>query len=428
MFLIKQLLFRFSNPIFRDSMFVLISNLLAQGMNFLTLIILARHFGPDQIALYTTSLILLTLLLSLADSGLSNSIVNLVNQKAINSTHEMYEYLKAGLLIRVGLGLFISFMGLFISEFLAINIYNSISLKELFIFAFLGVAILSLHSYISTIYQTQNKFKIRSKYQISTSVIRMLGLIFLFLMPDHFTIMNSFIIYIFSPLIVMIFHFSEILKIIKQPFTMENFKKKTKIIYSYSKWLFLSMVAVLLISRLDQFMLLKMVTVKEAGYYAIATQLIMVLPLVTESLTTVLLPKVANINTDLRFYRAKIIKIVGPVSLLLLLLIPIAELIIVLLFGESYAPAIPIFQILVVGFSLDITINLLSLVFYSTSKVWYLTILNYIQLIIVIVGNLLLIPSFQAFGAALSAVIVRIIALVYILYFSSKVIKTTTSM
>jgi O-antigen/teichoic acid export membrane protein len=424
--LLKHLFSRLSNPILRDSLFVLISNIVAQGMNFLSLIILARYFGPDQIALYTTSLILLTLLLSLADSGLSNSIVNLVNQKAISSKNEMYKYLKAGLIIRLGLGLLISFMGLGGSEYLAINIYNSSNLKDLFIFAFLGVAVLSLHSYISMIYQTQNKFKTRSYYQITTSIIRISALFILFLFPDQITIRNAFSIYVFSPLVVMIFHFSEILRILKQPLSMNDFSNKVKLIYSYSKWLFLSMIAVLLLSRLDQFMLLKMVTVKEVGYYAIATQLIMVLPLITESLTTVLLPKVANIHTDLKLYSQQIIKKVGPVSLLLLLLIPFAELIIVILFGESYEPAVPIFQILVIGFSLDITINLLSLVFYSTSKVWYLTILNYIQLVMVIIGNMLLIPTLQAFGAAVSAVIVRVFALIYILYFSKKVIKKTT--
>jgi O-antigen/teichoic acid export membrane protein len=422
--LVKQLLIKIRNPLFLNSLFVLTGNVLAQGMNFITLIILARYFGPEQIALYTTSLILLTLLLSLADSGLSNSVVNLINRKGISSQTETNKYLKAGLSIRLGLGIFISLTGFFFAKYLSIDIYHNPALRELFIFAFLGVTILGLHSYISTIYQTKNNFIRRTKYQISTSVIRVLGLLIMFIISEHFSIKNAFIIYVFSPLLVMIFHFKEIITIVKQPLSIADFKLKSKTIFNFSKWLFLSMIAVLLISRIDQFMLLKMVPPEEAGYYAIATQLIMILPLITESLTTVLLPKVSNLNTDLQKYRQQILKRIGPISIFILILIPIAKYLILIIFGNSYAPAIPIFQILVIGFSLDITINLLSLVFYSTSKVWYLTILNYIQLITVIIGNIILIPHFHSVGAAVSATLVRVIALGYILIFSGRILKS----
>jgi O-antigen/teichoic acid export membrane protein len=420
--LIKNLKNRFiKNETFIDTIIVLSGSVISQGINFLSIIVLARYFGPENIALYLVSIALLTLLIALSDSGISNTMVNFVNKGHVNSVI-IKGYLKVGFYIRMLLGLLVSLIGILISESIAIGIYNNDELTTLFYYAFSGVIILSINSYLVSLFQAQGRFICRAKFQIKTALVRLastLGLIFF--IPSYISIETLFIAYIFSPILILIFYSREIVNVIIHPLEKDTYKKNTLDFFHYSKWIFLSMLAILVSMRIDQFMLLGMTTSEETGYYVIALQLAMVLPLITESITTVLLPKVSNISNDLDTYRKTIIRKLTPVCLLILILVIIpSDFLIPLLFGKDYTQSILIFKILAIGFCIGILVNPLSLIFYSLSKVWYLTVLNYLQLIFIILLNLLFIPSYGALGATVGTVAIRIFALFYILFITAK--------
>jgi O-antigen/teichoic acid export membrane protein len=101
----------------------------------------------------------------------------------------------------------------------------------------------------------------------------------------------------------------------------------------------------------------------------------------------------------------------------------LSPLVIKLLFGEQYIESISVFQILLVAFTFGVIINSISLVMYSINKAYLLTAMNWIQLPLNYFGNLLLIPMWQADGAAISTTILRILGGLYIMVYLLKVRK-----
>ncbi|MEH7308183.1 oligosaccharide flippase family protein, partial [Neobacillus drentensis] len=134
------------NEIVGDTLIVFMGNAFAQGLNFLCIVLLARFFGPENISFYTLTISLLTLLLAIADSGISNSIVNLTNKEREDSE----VILLVGFFFRVIIGIAIFLIGIKMSDFLALDIYNNHKLAKLFFYAFLGVIILTVHGFIAT--------------------------------------------------------------------------------------------------------------------------------------------------------------------------------------------------------------------------------------------------------------------------------------
>lgn len=181
-------------------------------------------------------------------------------------------------------------------------------------------------------------------------------------------------------------------------------------------WIFAGSVVVMILMRLDIFMLNKFAKPEDVSMYAAAMQLGLLFPLVGSSLTGALFPNLHDIisRSGFKGYIRNILKhswiavVFGTISAL------VAGPIIALVYGERYASAVSVFQILCAAYTMGIIAAPLSLVFYRTNKVRLLVILNIIQLVAAVAGNLVFIPMAGAYGAAISALIVRAIAIVYL--------------
>ncbi|ENQ3078299.1 oligosaccharide flippase family protein [Bacillus cereus] len=414
--------------VLNNTMIVFMGNIVAYGINFLTIVLLARYFGSSKLSLYTITTTLLTLLLAIADSGIANTLVKFINSKDQDENLKL-RYFKAGLYLRICISILIFLFGLLCSDQLATYFNASGQLKDLFFMSFIGVLVLTVHGYISMKLQAEERFVDRSIFLTITAVIRFVPiLVLLLLYPKYLNLESAVSIYIFTPIIVTIFYGKELFLILRTHVTIQELKRTFLEIYHYCKWLFLSMVAVLLIMRLDQFLLLKLGTVEEASIYSVATQFAMILPLLTDSLMTAMLPSITKKNQDLLEYRKKIIRSIIPVGTLIFILCIPLSFILTVIFGEEFQKSVPVFLIIVLGYIIGLLLNPLSLIFYSLSKVKYLTMLNYIQLLLIIVIDSLLIPRYGAIGAALGVVAVRVFALFYVGYITKRVIHHSKNM
>jgi len=94
-------------------------------------------------------------------------------------------------------------------------------------------------------------------------------------------------------------------------------------------------------------------TKEDVGSFAIASQIIIRIMVIPDTLTTVLLPKVASKWNDMSRDIAKLTRITGVItSITLVLFVLMAKPIVMILFSPAFLPAVPIIQILAIGITI----------------------------------------------------------------------------
>ena len=149
-----------------------------------------------------------------------------------------------------------------------------------------------------------------------------------------------------------------------------------------------------------------------------ARRFAMLLPLLTTALTTVLLPRAAALDglAASRAYVGKALRICVPLALVTAGgLAAIAPWVLPGVFGAKYAPAVPILQILCLGYAFGIFMNPVTLVLYPLKREAVFVYVNALHLVLALAVGAVLIQSSGAVGAAWSVVIVKtVISLAYL--------------
>lgn len=183
-------------------------------------------------------------------------------------------------------------------------------------------------------------------------------------------------------------------------------------LYNVGKWICLSMVTNAAIAHSDVLMTRSLVGDHELARLLGGQRLAAVLPLISTSLVTVLLPKVNSMqgSKELNFFIRKSIKIMPLISGVFLLAIPIAPFFIPLLLGQKYQSSISIFDAFLIVHTIDVFLTPLGLVFYRLNKENVMSGINLLQMIVNLVGNYIFIPIYGAIAAAGTTLACKLIA------------------
>ncbi|MBC2733174.1 MAG: flippase [Desulfobacteraceae bacterium] len=166
-------------------------------------------------------------------------------------------------------------------------------------------------------------------------------------------------------------------------------------------------------TRMDLLMISWMENESEVGLYSSAVELINVIMIVPMMINKAFFPSISrNFATD----KTEMIRIANfGFKLSITLGVPIAfgcyilsPEIIHLVFGENFADAKIVLQILSINLFLQFGGTLLGWFFTATDDIRTIVVLNSVALIINITGNLLLIPMFGIAGAAITTVFARL--------------------
>lgn len=186
-------------------------------------------------------------------------------------------------------------------------------------------------------------------------------------------------------------------------------------LFVFLKWIFtkdllITIVAQLEILILGQLVLHNIVSKAELGYYSGAFTLSMVLSLVTNSLTSILLPEVAG-KDDVKSLQSFILKLFKS----MLFVVPVCILFYFIItafvhfgYGEKYEASIPLFPIIILGTIFAFYANNISLIFYRKDRLFFLVLITFLKLVLGVVLSLIFIPIYGSWGAAISFLIVRI--------------------
>lgn len=398
----------------KDTSLVIAGNLINAGLAFTATILIARSLGPSLFGLFTVATAALMMAIQLSDLGTNTGIVKFA-AKYLSERKESRasQVFCAALRFRLIGGVLISIIGLTFAQSIAVSIFHQPKLTFLLRLAFLGLLVAIIPELFSAILQSYKKF-LKYIILVATSGGGRLVVVIALLAIHKLTLNNVMIGIILVPILSIL-----VGTLFLPPKAFSERKvdpSVSKELFHFSKWITISLVCVLLMDNLDYYMLLGLKGAHSVGVYAAAWKLASIFPLIVGAMMTVLLPHVSEFSTKKRMkqYLVKVCRASIPlIALVALLAIP-APFLITIIFGQKYAASAQIFRVLLLAFSTSMLVNPAALVVYSLNKPQYFSAMNFVQLLIIIGGNLYLIPRIGAIGPAVSALFARILAIFFV--------------
>lgn len=183
----------------------------------------------------------------------------------------------------------------------------------------------------------------------------------------------------------------------------ENFRR----VWQYTKYVAMSFTVTSISAKMDIPIIYLLAGPGGAGLYSSASKLLSVFPQVSVAFEGVFSPKISqNENKAFKDY----LTLSGLACLGLLMVLPIANIVIPVLFGSEYILAIPIFDILILGLiPFFLSGPFAATILYRFGKSSYHFLISMVTWGVSLFLYFVLVPNFGAVGAALTAGITNIV-------------------
>jgi O-antigen/teichoic acid export membrane protein len=393
------------------------SGTLTSGLlNFGAILLAIRGLGPDLFGRLALLTAVMTLTAQFLDFGLSTTFVKYASQRRKSDSERADLILQVTFGVKIVLSVSLLLIAAVTAKPLSSRIFDNESMAPLLFLALAGAVGLILWEFCRGVLQASQRFRQMAILTPSRNLFKLIVIGALFIL-GAMDLNRVFLATAAAPFVgffvgwMMIPHRFLRVEGSRLPVLRE--------LYDFTRWVTISSMATMIIMRIDIFMLEAMSTSGQVGYYASANQLAYLFPLITGSITTVLLPRVSRLEggEPLRGYVRRVLQFSPVVLLVLTPLVLVAPFLIPFLMGSEYVPSVPIFRILILGFAISVIVNPISLIFYNRERADLLAWLNLVQLVLHILLNIWLIPIYGAVGAALGTLAVRVLGGGYIGYF-----------
>ena len=400
---------------------VLFSNSAAAGLAFAINIILARILPVAEFGRINLILTISMLLFSIADFGISNTIVVFYNRFKEQIGQRNFGYLK-GLYNRYLVAC--SAVGI-LSALVLLKIY-SLGLLE---FACILLTFLSflIFRHANSIDQAAGNWRAYNTINVSNALIKLLAIVLAFVVLSkvlgqssaYDSILIGLIIYAFLSLFMVLWKNS--LRGIKGTLSGDD-SRFGQSISSIFVPLGIINIFIVMTMRFGSLVVEKMLGSEYLAMFSAANILAMVVPLVTGSLMNVLIRDAAERGSAFLpkiFEKQK--QYLKYLIAFFVLGILLSKYVILILFGSAYLPAAGIFNILLVAYLGGVFFTPLESYFYGHDQKTIMH-LRFYQMMIVVVGSIVTIPFFQLHGVAVCIVLSRVVGWATIYYKAKAVI------
>ncbi len=388
---------------FRQSSLVSSATVINGFLGLAFYIVTARFLGPSLFGVLSVGIAVMTVVSDIGDFGVNTGIVKFVG-KYSNQPLIANKYLKLSFKIKAVVSLCVLIIGIILSNFLATGLFGKPELQLPLIIAFLGVGFTLFYGFATSALQAYQKFKEWSVIQIGTNLLRLI-LIFLLFSAGMLGLANSMLIYVLMPLAGFVFG----LLLLREKFWEAKGEIKVgRELFHFNKWVAAFIFVSAISSRLDTFISARLLTSENLGVYSAASQLTQVVPQIAGALGTVIAPKMAGMVSlkEMFLYFRKTQAMVFGIAGLGLVGIPVAAVLIPILYGNKYEGAVYIFTILFVAslvFLISIPIHNSIIYYFSYPRFFFWLALGHLTIISFVGWNL--ISRYGAAGAAVSVLI-----------------------
>ena len=404
--------------VFHNSFITFIRQVLSIVFGLLASIIIARSLGSEGQGQYTLAILLPTLLYTLLNSGISSSTVYFLGKDEF-TIQEVYS---TNLFTALLLSIISILVGAFIILFFRDYFFRDISIQLLF-YSLLLLPLIYLQKNLQTIFQGKEEFK-KYNFIILLNQFGLLFFSFVFLYFLKLGILGAILSFGCSQLIMLITSFYYLYQSYKLSWPQKYSVKYLKQVFIFGLKGHLSNILSFINYRVDMFLIAYYIDDISVGIYSVAVLLVERVWIVSESVSTVLYARVANIKSNME--RNKFTSLAARNTIFISILVGIlisffANLIIVKFFGDDFKQSVIPFILMIPGIVIFTMSKVLANDFVGRGKPEINTYIASITAITNIILNFILIPYYGIKGAACATTISYILdALLKSTYFSIK--------
>lgn len=405
---------------------VLVGNIAAGGLGFLSILIISRVLTVSAFGLFNLALSIMIIFSSLSGLGTETGMVTLASfHLRDNNPGKAASVLRVGSCARVVFSLIIAIIVFLAAHPLSTNIFHYPELVPLIKLCAVGIFVISVATVLKSIFFTYQLFKRSVIQQLLVDTLKLLA-IFYFLYLLRMEKLAAFAIFALTPLLGIIYGVVILKKhlLIKSEEVPGLYRR----LFSFSKWMFISNLCALTLPYIGIFMLSRMISNEAAGIYALALNLTYIFPVIIYSLNSVLLPEVSRFKEKEQFekYFKSSIKISLLIAAAIAPIMIFSSKIIVFFFGAKYAGSVSVFNLLLLGF-LAIAVNsTMRILLFSIEKPRIIAIVDSLRVFIMVILSYIFIPYIGVKAPAAAYLIVNALALGYLLlYIYKKILRGT---
>ena len=399
--MIKFIKVRLEKDTLRHFTIVFAENILSKGLNLILIILVARTLGPEGYGLYSFVAVSILFLGNFLDFGMENSAVRF-SGKYPDKRGEIFG---AYFLFKTAMLTALFFLILLFPEAIA-ALLNKPGIEKYLLIIFMGCAMENYQYVITTYLQSMERFTARAVINAGVFFVRLVS-IFILLRLSILDIRTISFFFALSGLPFVLLYFKYFINFLGNIFRHKIPGGLSREIFHYAKWIVAGSVAMNIMTRLDFYLIVSMLSFREAGLYNSAFQLVSPFVIISLVFGKVFLPKVSKYTelSQVKIYLKKAAKTGAVISALLILIIPFCRDVILLVFGERYIEAIGVFRILLVSYILTLWNVMFGIAFYSTGHSKYMSAGAYIELLVFAVSAFSLVPYAGMEGAAWSRLV-----------------------
>ncbi len=399
---------------------VFTGNISAAGLGFLAVLIVARNLTVSDFGLFIIVISFMRIAANLSDFGMNTAMIKFASfYLVMGKTAEATQVLRMSLIVRCIIGFILAVIIFTTAGLLSTELFHYPRLTPPLKLAAFGMLAASISNYFRSAFNTYQLFRMSVILQLLVDFGKFFGIIVL-VSSVGIGLFSAVAVFAFAPLSGVLFGFGQFYH--KLFPAINPIKSLFKQLFSYSKWTFAGNVCGLILSYVGIFMLAKMLGSEAAGIYGLALNLALIFPILASSLWTVLLPEVSRFREMKQFekYIKGSFKISFCIGIAVIPFLFLSYKIIPFLFGLQYLDSIPVFNWLLIGFTVLVINSTLRVTLLSINKPHIIAMWDWLKLAVMILGCYFLIPFIGVLAPAVLTLILRVSTLVL---FSTYVFK-----
>ncbi len=391
-----------STQTFRQSAITSISVFLSSGLGAVFYLFLAKLLGPHQYGLFSLSIAILGIVISVVDLGVTQGLVRFVG--AHKDSGEYYPYAKLAFKSKLVMGIVVGLVFGLGANLFASFVFRQPELKSLL--PLVGLAIFSqlLYSLSTSIFQGLQKFLPWGIMQVGTNIIRLVMLLPLILSGK---------LYSFSALVIFLLSYvigfaASLVWLDKGFFKTPVTKMQSTEFWNFNRWTAVVGILTAVTARLDTVLTGRFLSLTQVGVYSLSNTMVSFLPQIASAIGAVTTAKFAGMKDreHEKTYLRKSLLFVSSLSVVFaILMIPVA-MVVLWITGKSYAASFLPFLILLLGTAFFVSTNPIrdSLLYFHSNPKFFVG-LSLIQATVVTLASLILIPLYGVVGSSLAVTI-----------------------
>ncbi|MFH0703037.1 MAG: oligosaccharide flippase family protein [bacterium] len=394
-----------------------------------TSVLIARGLGPEKMGEYTLVLSISGLIPILSDLGIGQSAIRFasraLSQGNIDSQHAV---LRWAFRIRIFMVFFTTAIIFLVAPFITGKIWHLDNLANPVRLSLLIGIFITISSIPMVYYQSLKKFKMNALVSIGQTSITLIGILIIFLL-NAWSINKIIITSIISTgigmfiflLIVPKTIFFNMLKLKSSSFKKllkdfwrapadESVRSKNfdgTNLYSFTFYITLASIISTLIYKVDVWLMGYFLNPDQIGIYSVAMRFTLPLTFILSGVQVTIYPKASELTCQKKtaellkktFYLCSLISLGFAVySIFVPLMAPF-------MFGHEYKDCVLLAQLLCIRYCISILICPLGVISYNFGLVKFSPPINFIQLVIVVLMNIVALPLIGSLSAVIALII-----------------------